>query len=159
MLNVKQVRQLAKNLHKMQRLKNGKKYFGHVLRVAEFSRELFFKECGLEVISQSNLDDLEIITQAAYLHDALEDRCTEEVLLASGVAPEVVKVVKLLSKNLAPEGAYLSLIKENRHARIVKMADLQHNSLLSRLVVGEDMSKTQARLLKYIEQYVYLRDA
>lgn len=157
-LNTKQVKKFAKKLHKMQRLKNGKKYFGHLLRVAEFAETQFFKEMGTAILSATHLDTLEKIKQAAYLHDSLEDRCTEEVLVISRIDPEVVDAVSLLTKRpiAYSDETYLAHVYNNFYARIVKMADLQHNSLLSRLAPNDSFEKLAERQNKYLRQYLFL---
>lgn len=71
----------------------------------------------------------------ALLHDVIEDSdVTVEDLLASGLSNEVVTAVQILTKK---EGQsyqeYLGKVKSNNLARVVKLADLKHNSDLSRL--------------------------
>lgn len=71
----------------------------------------------------------------ALLHDVIEDSdVTVEDLLASGLSNEVVTAVQILTKK---EGQsyqeYLEKVKSNNLARVVKLADLKHNSDLSRL--------------------------
>jgi (p)ppGpp synthase/HD superfamily hydrolase len=71
----------------------------------------------------------------ALLHDVIEDSdVTVDDLLASGLSNEVVTAVQILTKK---EGQsyqeYLEKVKSNNLARIVKLADLKHNSDLSRL--------------------------
>ena len=71
----------------------------------------------------------------ALLHDVIEDSdVTVDDLLASGLSNEVVTAVQILTKK---EGQsyqeYLEKVKSNNLARVVKLADLKHNSDLSRL--------------------------
>ncbi|SJZ93618.1 HD domain-containing protein [Pilibacter termitis] len=71
----------------------------------------------------------------AYLHDVLEDTAiTAEELLNKGIPENVVKAVELLTKKKGqPYFEYLEDVKSNSISRIVKLADLRHNSDLSRL--------------------------
>ena len=85
----------------------------------------------------------------ALLHDVLEDSLiTAEELLIAGLPVEVVTAVKLLTKKpMQDYQAYLETVKTNPLARVVKLADLKHNSDLSRLpsITEED----RERLKKY----------
>ncbi|SNG67257.1 metal dependent phosphohydrolase, HD region [Streptococcus pneumoniae] len=71
----------------------------------------------------------------ALLHDVIEDSdVTADDLLASGLSNEVVTAVQILTKKKGQSyQEYLEKVKSNNLARIVKLADLKHNSDLSRL--------------------------
>lgn len=71
----------------------------------------------------------------ALLHDVIEDSdVTADDLLAVGLPDEVVKAVQILTKKKGQSyQEYLEKVKLNNLARIVKLADLKHNSDLSRL--------------------------
>ena len=71
----------------------------------------------------------------ALLHDVIEDSdVTADDLLASGLSNEVVAAVQILTKKKGQSyQEYLEKVKSNNLARIVKLADLKHNSDLSRL--------------------------
>ena len=77
----------------------------------------------------------EISTVCALLHDVVEDtEYTLEDLATMGFPPEVIEVLGLLTH--APDVPYMDYvraIKTNEVARRVKLADLAHNSDLSRL--------------------------
>ena len=85
----------------------------------------------------------------ALLHDVLEDSpITAEELLIAGLPVEVVTAVKLLTKKpMQDYQAYLETVKTNPLARVVKLADLKHNSYLSRL--PSITEKDRERLKKY----------
>lgn len=85
----------------------------------------------------------------AWLHDVVEDTpLTIADLEAKGVAPEVVEALKLLTHDTAvPYLDYVRAIKPNELARTVKLADLHHNSDLSRL--PEITEKDRERVAKY----------
>lgn len=87
----------------------------------------------------------ELCTCAALLHDVLEDTAmTEQDLRRQDFPPEVVEAVCLLTR---PEGmeymAYVRRLSGNPIARRVKIADLRHNSDLSRLheVTEQDLCR------------------
>lgn len=71
----------------------------------------------------------------ALLHDVIEDSdVTVDDLLASGLSNEVVTAVQILTKKKGQSyQEYLEKVKTNNLARVVKLADLKHNSDLSRL--------------------------
>ena len=71
----------------------------------------------------------------ALLHDVLEDSdITAADLLAYGLSNEVVTAVQTLTKKKGQSYQdYLEKVKSNDLARVVKLADLKHNSDLSRL--------------------------
>lgn len=83
----------------------------------------------------------------ALLHDVVEDSdYTVEDLLAAGLPREVVEAVKILTKQPSESyDEYLSKIKMNDLARVVKIADLTHNSDLTRLsnVTFKDLERQQ----------------
>lgn len=83
------------------------------------------------------------------LHDVLEDSpITADELLIAGLPVEVVTAVKLLTKKpMQDYQAYLETVKTNPLARVVKLADLKHNSDLSRL--PSITAKDRKRLKKY----------
>ena len=72
---------------------------------------------------------------AAWLHDVVEDTgATFDGLRAAGISEEVIEAVRLLTHDPAtPYMEYVRRIRENPMARAVKLADLAHNSDLSRL--------------------------
>jgi (p)ppGpp synthase/HD superfamily hydrolase len=164
-LSTEAVAELAKDLHQNQKLKNGKNYFGHILSVVENVKELFPKAWPRKEgrITSNYHWALDVALQSAYLHDSLEDCCEESFLERSSVDPLVICIVRLLTKVSGPTfdyGQYLKKIKANPIARIVKMADLEHNSKLSRAsyIPGckESRDKLVLRHVKYLKSYLYL---
>ena len=85
----------------------------------------------------------------ALLHDVLEDSpVSAEELLQAGLPETVVTAVQVLTKKKEQDyQTYLETVKTNPLARVVKLADLKHNSDLSRLpsITAED----RERLKKY----------
>ena len=93
---------------------------------------------------------------AALLHDVLEDSdITAADLLAYGLSNEVVTAVQTLTKKKGQSYQdYLEKVKSNNLARVVKLADLKHNSDLSRL---KTVSNTDyERVKKYKNAIRYL---
>lgn len=83
----------------------------------------------------------------AWLHDVVEDTSvTFADLEAAGFDDEILAALRLLThdKNV-PYMDYVAKVKTNELARTVKLADLAHNSDLSRLpeVTDEDLKRVQ----------------
>ncbi len=74
-------------------------------------------------------------TVLALLHDVVEDTpYTLDDLARMGFSPRVLEALALMTHNPAiPYMDYVAKIKANPLARAVKLADLRHNSDLSRL--------------------------
>ena len=92
----------------------------------------------------------------ALLHDVLEDSdITVADLLAYGLSNKVVTAVQTLTKKKGQSyQEYLEKVKSNNLARVVKLADLKHNSDLSRL---KTVSNTDyERVKKYKNAIRYL---
>lgn len=91
----------------------------------------------------------DVAKAVAWLHDVVEDSSmTLEDLKAEGIAPEIINHVRLLTHDKSvPYLEYIAAIKGDPVAREVKLADLRHNSDLSRLNTITD--KDRERLAKY----------
>ena len=91
----------------------------------------------------------ELTATVALLHDVVEDTdITPEDLAAMGFPRQVLDALALLTH--APEVPYMdyvAAIRENPIARRVKLADLRHNSDLTRLDTVDE--KDLARHAKY----------
>lgn len=88
------------------------------------------------------MDD-EISTCAALLHDVVEDTdITFDELEKQGFGGEIISVLKLLTHDDEVDYMdYVRRIKENKTAVKVKLADLKHNSDLSRLDSVDEYAK------------------
>ena len=92
----------------------------------------------------------------ALLHDVVEDSSmTFEALSEEGFGEEIISALRLLTHDKSvPYMDYVAEIKKNPLAKKVKLADLSHNSDLTRLdTVGE---KDIARVDKYKAARVFL---
>ena len=101
--------------HKNQRDKSGCPYVFHPFHLAE------------------QMDD-EYSTIVAFLHDVVEDTDITIEELSKEFPEEVIEAIKLMTHDPKEEYmSYVSRIKENAIARKVKIADLTHNSDLTRM--------------------------
>ena len=91
----------------------------------------------------------EFSTCAALLHDVVEDtEMTFADLEAEGFPSAVIEALKLLTHDPAvPYPEYVKAVRPNPIARAVKLADLRHNSDLTR------MDTVDERALKRKEKY------
>ncbi len=98
----------------------------------------------------------DIAKAVAWLHDVVEDTLlTLADLRGKGVAPEVVEALKLLTHDESvPYLEYVRSLKSNPLACAVKLADLRHNSDLSRL--PRITEKDQRRAEKYAKAIAIL---
>ncbi|SDC65922.1 HD domain-containing protein [Parafannyhessea umbonata] len=85
----------------------------------------------------------------AWLHDVVEDTpITFDDLRAAGIDDDVIDALELLTHDKSvPYLDYVSNLKHNVLARTVKLADLTHNSDLSRLTKVTDADRE--RVQKY----------
>lgn len=123
-------RAIAEKAHAGQTDKAGRPYIGHPAHVAASVRGSKAKA-------------------VAWLHDVVEDTDTTfEDLAAAGIDEEVIAALRLLTHDAAvPYLDYVAKLKGNELARTVKLADLAHNSDLSRL--SEVTDADRERLEKY----------
>ena len=93
--------------------------------------------------------DTEEEKAVALLHDVIEDSpVSAEELLQAGLPETVVTAVQVLTKKKEQDyQTYLETVKKNPLARVVKLADLKHNSDLSRL--SSITEKDRERLKRY----------
>lgn len=118
--------------HKDQVDKSGAPYVFHPFHLAEQMKD-------------------EKTTIVALLHDVIEDtEYTFEDLRNMGFDNEVIEALMLMTHSKdVPYMDYVAKIKHNPIAKAVKLADLQHNSDLSRLDVVDE--KALKRKEKYSE--------
>ena len=101
----------------------------------------------------TQMDD-EYTTVCALLHDVVEDSdVTFEDLINDGYPREVIEALKLLTHNSDDDYFYyIRKVCTNKLAVRVKIADLKHNSDLSRLDVIDEWSlKRQEKYMKALK--------
>lgn len=100
--------------------------------------------------------DTEDAVCVALLHDTVEDTdISFEDLINEGFNDNIINALKLLTHNDdTPYLEYVARIKENPLARKVKLADLRHNSDLTRLDLTVD--KIPPKYSLYLEAIKYL---
>ena len=128
--NTKKAMKLCFKAHKDQVDKSGMPYVFHPFHVAEQMTD-------------------EATTIVALLHDVVEDTdYTLGDIAAEGFGKEILEAVALMThEDDVPYLDYVAKLKDNPIARAVKLADLAHNSDLSR--IGEIDEETKQRLEKY----------
>ena len=128
----KKALEISFKAHKDKTDKGGAPYVYHPFHVAE----------------QMKTEDEVIV---ALLHDVVEDTdMTIEDLRKRGFSEEVLTALQLMTHDKSePYMDYVARIKGNPIATAVKLADLRHNSDLTRLSVVDD--KALARVKKYAE--------
>ena len=100
--------------------------------------------------------DTEESTVVALLHDVVEDTdYTLSDLDAMGFSERIIEALSLMTHDPSvPYMEYVKRISNNQLATKVKLADLRHNSDLTRLEYVD--SKALARVKKYAEAIVLL---
>lgn len=130
------------------------------LSIATEAHKGQFDKVGIDYIEHpifvASQVDSEEEKAVALLHDVIEDSSvTAEELLNAGLPETVVTAVQILSKKKGQDyQTYLKTVKSNPLARAVKLADLKHNSDLSRLETITD--KDLEGLEKYKKTIDYL---
>ena len=123
------------------------------LSIARKAHEGQLDKAGVAYIEHpiyvANQVDTEEEKAVALLHDVIEDSpVSAEELLQAGLPETVVTAVQVLTKKKEQDyQTYLETVKKNPLARLVKLADLKHNSDLSRL--SSITEKDRERLKKY----------
>lgn len=127
--------EIAKRAHLGQVDKAGEDYIKHPEKVASFVKT----------------DEEKAV---AYLHDVIEDtELTLEDLYEYGFSKEILEAVDIITKKRGEDyQSYLNSVKKNKLARAVKLADLRHNSDLTRLIkVTEKDIKRKEKYQKAID--------
>ena len=123
------------------------------LSIARKAHEGQLDKAGVDYIEHpiyvASQVDTEEEKAVALLHDVIEDSSVSaEELLQAGLPETVVTAVQVLTKKKEQDyQTYLETVKKNPLARVVKLADLEHNSDLSRL--SSITEKDRERLKKY----------
>lgn len=109
----------------------------------------------LAVMNQMPQDDEELMA-IAVLHDVVEDtKITFDDLAKQGFSRRVISALQLLTHNQETSyDAYIRALALSPDAKRVKIADLRHNSDITRMKGLE--TKDFDRLEKYHRSYIYL---
>lgn len=137
--NTKKAMKLCFEAHKDQTDKSGMPYVFHPFHLAE----------------QMETEETTIV---ALLHDVVEDTdYTLEDLAGMGFGESVIEALSLLTHDDEVEYMdYVRAIKENPIATAVKLADLRHNSDLSRM--DKITEKVLERRAKYLKAMAFLEE-
>ena len=146
---------LAIQYHDGQVDAGGEPYMNHLLFVYDRIMEQY------DAPGSWGYDDKHILIAKAsivgLLHDILEDTdCTEEVLREHALDDDIVEAVVTMTHR--PGEAYfdyLCRVEQNPIARIVKIADLEHNMDVRRLKKFGEYEKS--RIQKYWASWKYLK--
>ena len=127
----KKAMKISFEAHKEQTDKNGMPYIYHPIHLAEQMQD-------------------EATVCVALLHDVAEDTdITLDDLKQEGFSKEIMDALRLMTHDDAvPYMDYVQKIRENSIATAVKLADLKHNSDLTRLDVVDDAALTRAEKYK-----------
>ena len=129
------------------------------LSIARKAHEGQLDKAGVDYIEHpiyvASQVDTEEERAVALLHDVIEDSpVSAEELLQAGLPETVVTAVQVLTKKKEQDyQTYLETVKKNPLARVVKLADLKHNSDLSRL--SSITEKDRERLKKYKKLLIF----
>ena len=125
--------------HKDQKDKSGLPYVFHPFHLAE------------------QMED-EVTTIVALLHDVIEDtEYTIEDLQKAGFSQNVISAIALMTYDpQVPYMEYVRAIKSNPIARAVKLADLRHNSDMTRLDIITQRDEERAQ--KYLDAILILEE-
>ena len=128
--------EIACKAHHKQKDKGGFPYINHPFHIAEQMQD-------------------EITTCVALLHDVIEDSNITLSALSKDFPPEVINAVEVLTHNERDlYSEYIKKVKTNEIARIVKLADLEHNLDQSRCL---DYSLNSELMEKYLMAYTVLK--
>lgn len=137
--------EIATKAHEGQLDKAGVAYIFHPKTVSSYCDSIYGKIVG-------------------WLHDVVEDTdVTLDDLRAQGFDEFLIEALDCVTKPKIgyDENAYYERIKKNALAKEVKLADLKHNSDISRIperISEEERRKWMARKEKYLEHMTFLND-
>lgn len=135
-----------------------------VIKAHEVAKKAHFGQidrAGIDYIKHPETVDSFVATDeekaAAYLHDVIEDTSLTLLdLKKEGFSKNIIEAVDILTKKKGQDyQSYLNLVKKNELARVVKLADLRHNSDLTRLplITEKDLERNK----KYSSAIRFLR--
>jgi (p)ppGpp synthase/HD superfamily hydrolase len=141
---------IARKVHEGQYDKAHQPYFMHPEAVSRIVSEIIRSQ---PEPSESFMIQAKIVS---YLHDVIEDSSvTAGYLREKEIPEECVTAIEILTKKKGQDYMeYLSEIKRNKLARVVKIADMMHNSDLSRLRQITDVDRKRRE--KYLKGISFL---
>ena len=142
MATIEKAIQIAARAHEGQKDKDGQPYILHPLRA----------------MMSVEGEEAQIV---AVLHDVIEDTSvTADDLRQAGFSEQVVAAVLCVThRKDEPYADYVVRCKGNEIARRVKLADLEDNSRLDRVLLRPDRFEADAaRLRRYVLSYKFLTD-
>jgi (p)ppGpp synthase/HD superfamily hydrolase len=144
--------EIARKAHQGQYDKAHQPYFMHPEAVSQIVSEIIKAQ---PASSEEFMIKAKIVS---YLHDVVEDTSfTIDYLRGKEIPEECITAIEILTKKKGQDyREYLSEIKRNKLARVVKIADMMHNSDLSRLrqIADEDKMRRE----KYLKGIAFLSD-
>lgn len=137
---------------------------GQVIKAHEVAKKAHFGQidrAGIDYIKHPETVASFVATDeekaVAYLHDVIEDTSLTLLdLKKEGFSKNIIEAVDILTKKKGQDyQSYLNLVKKNELARVVKLADLRHNSDLTRLplITEKDLERNK----KYSSAIRFLR--
>ena len=145
-------RLLAQYAHAGQVDKAGKPYFMHVEKVSRTVGSL------INSWNQPSCDFFLKARIVGYLHDIVEDtKITIADLRENEIPPACILAIEAITKSGGIEYQdYLANVKRNKLAAVVKIADMMHNSDLTRLeqITEEDFIRRE----KYLKAIAFLSE-
>jgi (p)ppGpp synthase/HD superfamily hydrolase len=134
----------VKHMHQTDLL--GQPYYLHPVMVVKLLAE----------DAETNKTDILIV---GYLHDIVEDTKTSLYdLSALGFTHEIVEAIEAMTRGEEEKYTdYIVSLSHNEIARLVKMADLRHNTDIRRIKYSTDTNKKDSyRIMKYIRAFQFL---
>ena len=136
----------------------------HAIKAHEVAKKAHFGQidrAGIDYIKHPETVASFVATDeekaVAYLHDVIEDTSLTLLdLKKEGFSKNIIEAVDILTKKKGQDyQSYLNLVKKNELARVVKLADLRHNSDLTRLplITEKDLERNK----KYSSAIRFLR--
>jgi (p)ppGpp synthase/HD superfamily hydrolase len=141
---------IAKKAHQGQKDKANKAYINHPTMVSDLIDRFSPSHVLRHALKDKDQSFILLAKVVGYLHDVIEDsEITYDDLLSKYNIPKVCcDAVKTLSKTKGIDyNDYLIKVKENDLSRIVKIADITHNSDLSR--ISSPSKEDYERVKKY----------
>lgn len=142
---------IADKAHEGQTDRNGWPYISHPRRVALGARQLV-SEMAASTLPEVSLEELKTEAQiVALLHDTVEDTGVSLAYLARHFSARIVDAIDALTHRPGESlESYLSRVRVNDLARLVKLADIADNTDPQRMALLDEPTRA-----KLTEKYEY----